>query len=221
MPLDASNFYLIRSTSGVSVLVGRGEEAPIITGGGSRFNTITRPRRRSIVQWDGDDPYTMDVSIMLDGWGGRPGFTRSLHSVEADVARINQMHQSQGDLVPPVQVFVDGALPVKGARWVIVGIDWGTRTIWEADNRGAGHRVRQDAVLHLLQYVAETDLKINKMPPMTTRYQVKAGETLAMIAAKHGITLQTLKDANGIRDAKSVKTQQIIYIPPSVNQGKN
>ena len=223
MPLDARNYYLIRSTSGVSVMVRRGTAPPQIVGGGARFNTIERPRRKSVVQWVGDDPYQMDLAVLFDGYGiGRYGM--DMKSVETDIARVNQMHNSQGDLVPPVQVFIDGAVPVKGAKWVITGIDWGggDNVIWQADSsRSAGYRLRQDATLHLLQYVQETSLQLNKMPPMTTRYQVKANQSLDMIAAQNGISLQVLKDANGIRDAKSVKTGQIIYIPPNVGQGKN
>jgi hypothetical protein len=220
MPLDARNYYLIRASSGVSVLVRRGDGLPQITGGGARFNTINRPRRKSIVQWDGDDPYTMDVPVMFDGWStGKYGMTST--SIEADVARVNQMRQSPGDLVPPVQVFVDGAVPVKGATWVITGIDWGTATIWQADKFGRGYRLRQDAVLHLLQYVAETDLKLNRMPAMTTRYRVKTQESLDHIAAQSGVSTSAIKIANGIRDGKTVKTNQILYIPPSLNQGKN
>jgi LysM repeat protein len=183
-------------------------------GGGARFNTINRPRRSSIVQWDGDDPYQMDLSIMLDGW-------KINASVEADVARINQMRFSSGTLVPPVQVYVDGALPVKGATWIIMGIDWGSRTIWDSDTRGTGHRLRQDAVLHLLQYVQETDLKLNKMPAMTTRYMVHEGETLQMIAANKGVTVSAIKVANGLRDGKTIKKGQVLYIPPSLYQGQN
>lgn len=218
MPLDASKFYLIRASSGISVMVKRGDGLPTITGGGSNYNTIQRPRRKSIVQWTGDDPYTMDVPIMIDGWAtGTYGMTHK--NMEADVARINQMRFSPGDLVPPVQVFIDGAVPVKGATWVITGIDWGTAAIWQADAKGAGHRLRQDAILHLLQYVQETDLKINKMPAMTTRYVVKAKETIQMVAAKRGVTVNAIKVANGIRDGK--KLPPVIYIPPSLNQGKN
>src|SRR6516225_12217618 len=99
MPLDARNYYLIRASSGVSVLVKRGDGLPQITGGGARFNTINRPRRKSIVQWDGDDPYTMDVPIMFDGWStGRYGMISV--SIEADTAKVNQMRQSPGDLIP-------------------------------------------------------------------------------------------------------------------------
>jgi len=201
-------------------MVRRGVDVPQITGGGARFNTIERPRRKSVVQWVGDDPYSMDVSVMFDGYStGRYGMQQV--SVEMDIRKVDQMRVSKGSLVPPVQVFIDGALPVKGATWVITGIDWGTETIWNTDARGRGYRLRQDATIHFLQYVQETSLQLNKMPPMTTRYQVKANQPLDMIAAQNGISLQVLKDANGIRDAKSVKTGQIIYIPPNVGMGKN
>lgn len=211
MPLDASTYYIIRSLpNGPSVMVVRGEEAPKITGGGARWNTIERPRRTSMVQWVGNDPYSMDLSIMIDGWvDGR--------SVENDVAKINQMFHSPADLAPPRPIVIEGAVPVKGARWIISSIDWGDRTIWQPDGRGKGYRTRQDAVLHLLQFVPETTLK--KLTPTTGLkiHTVKAGETGRNIARKHGVTTAAIKKANNKRDLKTLKTGDKIKIPPTVS----
>lgn len=208
--LDARASYLIRTSSGASVLCRRGTEAPKITAGGARYTTIERPRRRSTIQWAGDDPYRMDVPVLLDGWAD--GL-----SVEPQCAQINQMKQSKGDLVPPVEVYVDGALPVKGARWVVEDITWGDMVIWSARS-GAGFRLRQDAVLHLLQSVALSVLQLDRPPSATTPYIIKSGDTLASIASKHGITVAAIKKANNIRDPKQItrKVGATILLPPSV-----
>ena|SRR5215831_2753122 len=209
MPLDASRYYIFRSLpTGPQVMVMRGESPPQITGGGAKWNTIERPRRTSMVQWTGNDPYTMDVSIMIDGWADN-------RSVENDVARINQMFHSPADLSPPRPIAIDGAVPVKGARWIITGIDWGDRTIWVPDQKGKGYRQRQDAVLHLLQFIPETVL--NKLQPTTGLkiHTVKAKETVRTIARKHGVTTHDIKKANNIRDVKVVKPGQKIKVPPS------
>lgn len=211
MPLDVSKYFLLTpQPTGQPIQVGRGSDAPVITGGGARWTTVERPRRVSIVQWDGDDPYTMDVSIMIDGW-------TSGTNVEDTIAQVNQLHQSSGDLSPPPYVTITGAVPVKGATWVITGIDWGTSTIWGADSKnGKGYRLRQDAVIHFLQWVPETVLQRN--PVGATRpYRVPAGATLASIATKFGVTVASILQASGIRDPKSVKPGDTIKIPPKVS----
>lgn len=204
--VNASTQYVIRSTTGASVTCLRGQDAPTLVSGGARYNVVTRPRRKSTIQWDGDDPYRMDLSIVLDGFVDNK-------LIESDVAKLNQMMQSQGDFTPPVQVFITGAVPVKGARWVIESIDWGTSmVIWNPSGR-----LRQDAVIHLLQYVPQTVLQTVRPPSATTPYRIKAGDTLASIAARYQVTESALKSQNKIRDPKTIKTKigQLLLIPPS------
>jgi LysM repeat protein len=153
----------------------------------------------------------MDLSIMFDGWVGNV-------SVEKDIQELNRMFLPNADLTPPRTIMIDGPTPVKGAKWVIEGIDWGTRTIWRSGKGWTkGERLRQDATVHLLQIVPETVLK--KLSPTTglTIHTVKSGETVRKIAAKHGVSVAAIKKANKIRDPKTVKTGQTIKVPPSTS----
>ena len=161
------------------------------------------------MEWDGDDPYRMDVPILLDGWAKR-------QTVENDVAKLNQMMQSPNDLTPPVQVYIDGAVPVKGAKWVIETIDWvyNSMVIWTTDARGGGYRVRQDAIVHLLQFVAPKVLQVNT-PNQGVPIVVKAEQTLATIAKDFNIGVDAILKANGKRDSKSVKTGDHLILPAS------
>jgi LysM repeat protein len=206
MPLDVSKYYLIRSSSGANVLAMRGDGLPKIVSGGARYNVVNRPRRKSTVEWDGDDPYRMDLPIMLDGWIKRT-------SVEFDVARINQMFRSPGDFVTPVTVLVDGAVPVKGAKWVVEGIDWGDQAIWATDARGQGYRLRQDAIIHLLQFVEPSVLKV--AIPNSTAFQIvtKVQQTIEQIAREWNISAQAILKANNLRDSKSVKANTHLIVP--------
>ncbi len=211
MPLDASNYYIISALpDGPSIMCRRGEQAPKIVSGGARYNLVERPRRTSMVQWVGNDPYRMDVSIMIDGWADS-------RSVERDVAIVNQMFHSPADLAPPRTIVIEGAVPVKGAKWIIEGIDWGDRVIWVPDGRGKGVRRRQDALLHLLQFIPETVLQ--KLTPTTGLkiHKVKTGETGRSIARKHGVTTSSIKKANNKRDLKTIKPGDTLKIPPSVS----
>jgi hypothetical protein len=214
MQLDANKYYLIRATNGASVMCWRGDSSPKLVSGGARYNVVNRARRRSTVQWDGDDPYRMDVSILLDGW------MRNI-SVEHDVALLNNMRQSPGDLVPPVQVFVDGALPVKGGTWVMEGIDWGDMVLWSntssdrmGEYHGAGYRLRQDAVLHLLQYIQPKILQVSA-PNSGVSIVLKAEQTLQNIANDFNTSVNAIIRANGKRDSKAVKTGEHLIIPSS------
>jgi len=200
---------MLRASNGANITVLRGMSAPQITGGGARWTTIQRPRRVGQIQWDGDDPYTMDVPILFDGWSqGR--------SVERDIQWVNQMMHSPGDWVAPVTIRITGALPVKGGVWVITGIDYGDMAIWDADRHGKGFRLRQDATLHLLQYLPETVLQFSRKPGTTTPYVVRSGETIASIAAKWRVTPAELRKKNGIRDGKTIKAGQHLLVPPSL-----
>lgn len=209
MPLDANRFYLIRATNGASLMVRRGNDPPKITGGGARYNVIERPRRRSTVQWMGDDPYRMDVPILIEGWPDR--------DIEVDVSKINKLVHSPGNLVPPTQIYIDGGLPVKGAKWVVEGIEWGSMVIWSSKG-GKGHRLRQDCTLRLLQTVSPSVLRMNQAPTANLPYIVKTGDTAASIAKDHGVSTNDIKKANQpMRDVKVVanKVGSTILVPPS------
>ena len=212
MPLDASRYYQFRATNGASVLCWRGEGSPKLISGGARYDVINRARRKSSVQWNGDDPYRMDVPILLDGW-------MSHTSVEHDVALLNNMMQSPGALIPPVQVYMDGALPVKGSKWVVEGIDWGDMVIWSNDTtsrtgeyHGTGYRVRQDAIVHLLQFVEIQTLQVNT-PNISVPVVTKSGQSLAKLAKQYNVSVSDIQKTNNIRDSKSPKVGTRLIIP--------
>jgi membrane-bound lytic murein transglycosylase D len=55
-------------------------------------------------------------------------------------------------------------------------------------------------------------------PPQITatrRHQVKAGDTLSMIAARYGVTADALQKANGIRSPKTLRIGMWLVIPPT------
>ena len=54
---------------------------------------------------------------------------------------------------------------------------------------------------------------------MSVPYRVTSGETLAMIAAKKGVTVDSIRVANNLRDGKKIKAGQRLMIPPPI--GKN
>lgn len=202
--MDIEVFYeFTRQDTGASVQVKRDADAAKLVGVGGRWNIVNRPRRQSFVTWDGDDLYTMDVPILFDGFD-------TTRSMEDAISILNQMRIKTDDYSPPPTVKIEGALPVKNATWVIEGIDFGDE-IWHE----SGFRLRQSAIVHLLQYITADALQI-KAPATSKVINVKDGDTLKSISkAQYGTPIywSAIKKANSIRDPKKLpKTLRIPVI---------
>lgn len=169
------NFYNFRSSSGLSVAMLRGSDPPKITGGTGGWEIQSRPRRVGITVWQGRDPYSLDIPILFDAY-------RSGASLEADIARLNQMAIGS-DLHQPPTVKIDGALPIKGnVSWIISSIEWGTNVFW--DQQGdQPYRTRQDAVVKVIQY-NPVDRLVVQNAGHPNQYVTKRGETLRKVAQK-------------------------------------
>ena len=209
MPPDRF-LYTFRSSEGAQVKMLRGDAAPKMTGGGGGWTTVDRPRRISLTQWTGREPYRMDVPILFDGW-------RENRSVEEDISRLNKMQMGH-DYDPPPTLHVDGALPIKGAKWVIESIEWGDDVIWSHSSRGKYFRLRQDAVVHLMQFQETTTIHITVVKFIPNYYEVmRDGETLKSIAkAMYGNAnkWKDIKKANPkIRDPNKIKKHTKLRIP--------
>lgn len=211
--MDQSQYYQINAIDDkTSVVVRRGASAAKITGGGARWKTVNRPKRTSIVLFEGSDPYTVDMPIIIDGWA-------ESDSIEADIAKLNQMKFSHSSLVRPTRVRIDGAMPVKGATWVIADIQWGDNVIWHTDGDKT-FRYRQDCVVQLLQYIPEVALTgIKPFKANDKIVTVKKGQTVKSAAGGDPSKAKAIQKANGIRDPKTVKTGSTLRIPARSGTG--
>jgi len=207
---DKGVYYrIVRLDTKTDRLVLRDAASPKLVSVGGRWNVVNRPRRVSFTSWEGSDPYRMDLPILMDGWD-------DIESVQDDIHFINELRLAQDPFVPPPQIRVYGALPVSSdisGGWVVESIDFGDNVIWHE----SGYRLRQDAVLHLLQYIPVKSLEIK--PGSTAHmHTVKPGETLKSISKDEYGTTQywsAIKNANGIRDGK--KLPKKLKIPPIVS----
>jgi nucleoid-associated protein YgaU len=151
----------------------------------------------------------MDVPILFDGY-------RYGTSVELDIRRF-QLMAIGSDFNPPPTVKIDGALPVSGATWVITSIDWGTEVFWSQTQRGQYFRLRQDAIVHLLQFQAEERLKITITNSLPNHYIAAKGDTLQGISKAmygNGSRWKEIKAANpSIRDPNKIPAGKSIRIP--------
>jgi len=202
-------FYVFTADTGSVVRVLRGPDPPKMTGGMGGWQIINRPRRSGITQWTGYEPYQMEVSVMFDGWHAQ-------ESVEDDIRRLNMM-QTGSDYQPPPTIKIDGALPVAGAIWVISTIDWGDIVYWKQSPTGEFNRYRQDAVVHLLQYVAEERLVLRNVG-LPHQYTVfRKGMSLRDVAKEMYGSPKRWKEiqkANSkIRDPNNIPTKTTLRIP--------
>ncbi len=169
--LNMRYYYTFSASNGLTVTCFRGDGPPKMTGGGGGWEIEDRPRRIGLTLWKGRQPYQMEVPVLVDNLG---------ESIEADVAALNQMQMGY-DLVDPPSVRIAGAVPIKNIRWVIDGIDWGDDVIWE--QRGSTPaRIRQDAVVKLIQFEPEVMVTVRNTPPIPNVYITKEGDTLKTAA---------------------------------------
>jgi hypothetical protein len=202
-------YYVFTADTGSVVRVLRGPDPPKMTGGAGGWQIINRPRRVGITQWTGFEPYQMEVPVFFDGWHAQ-------ESVEDDIRRLNQM-QLGSDYQPPPTVSIDGALPVVGATWVISTIDWGDIVYWKQMPTGDFVRLRQDAIVHLLQYVAEERLLLRNVGLPHTYTVFRKGVSLRDVAKEMYGSPKRWKDiqkANPkIRDPNNIPTRTTLRIP--------
>ena len=63
------------------------------------------------------------------------------------------------------------------------------------------------------QVPAESVLNLPNESNSATYHSVKAGETLASIAKRYGVSAEKLRTANGLDAAATLKSEQLLYIP--------
>lgn len=63
------------------------------------------------------------------------------------------------------------------------------------------------------QVPAESVLNLPIESNSATYHNVKAGETLASIAKRYGVSAEKLRSANGLDAVATLKSQQLLYIP--------
>jgi hypothetical protein len=158
-----------------------GPEGARVAAGYGEWETTGRPRQMSITEWKGQRPYELTIDALYDGWSNP---RRSVGYVDGEIAKLERLATRQPGLQTPPSLKTYGAIPHANLRWVIDNIEWGDRMADVA----TGHRWRQQATIHLVQYVAP-DVIIERprgaaTPKGTRRYVIARGDTLQRIATK-------------------------------------
>lgn len=228
MPSNAQKITLITAQPPARVTALRGKTSPTPVGGGSRWNNVNRPRRKSLTEFDGVDPYQIQLSLMLDG-------VATSASVEHDCQTLERMWQPAGDRLEPPLVIVVGGVPRPDLTYVITGLEWDTVDVMWSQQL---YRIRQQVTVTLLEYVADDRLATSSAAARARQqavaaaaaaarasgvggsvvhtYVVRSGDTLTSIAARllgDASRWKDIADLNDIRDPHQITVGETIRIP--------
>jgi hypothetical protein len=212
-------FVTLKSTApNIQLRVLLGADGGKITDGYGLWTTVPRPRRLNITQYDGRNPFGMDLHIVIDKF-------RTNESIEVECSALERLALPPRTNAEPPILRVLGAVPHSDLSWVVTEIDWRS-VIRRAD----GKRTRQEAMVKLLRYVkpdrVNTDTAAQKarekgsggQAPKLKTWKVQRGDTLSKIAASPKVygdasKWRKIADANKIRDPKALKIGQTLVIP--------
>jgi hypothetical protein len=208
--------FVSKHINDVTVLKG---DAPIkVTDGFGGWTVVDRPHRRGLTVFTGPQPFRMDVPVLFDGWQKHTG-------QEHEISRLSRMGRMQGEEDEPPVIRVRGyGIPDTGVdKWVIENIQWGDNVIWDRSSKGDLVRLRQDATVQMMEYVAPDRIKLARLASQKPgsgiwpkHYVIHHHDTLQKIAKKfyHDHTKwKIIAQANGIHDPKHLKSGRIITIP--------
>lgn len=186
---------------------------PQPTNGYGGWEILGRVRRRAILEWDGGQPWKIDVNLILWNPGG---------SVEDDCDRLEEMAISPSPLQPPPTVIASGPFSkaTGAAKFVIADLAWG-----DAHVLASGDRWQQFVTVSLLQKADEafvqTATKAAKSAAKnTSSYVVKSGDTLDSIAkdqlgdVKRKTEIVALNLGTLGKDPRNLKPGVKILLPP-------
>jgi hypothetical protein len=158
---------IIAKSRQVDITVQMGDGPATITGGLGGWKTVERLDDIAFSSWEGQEPLTQDVPILLDGAG------RNAQSVERELNTIFKLGRDfSGPRSAPPVFTLYGPIYYPGKNWVLGdgGIELGTDDTWREDD---GTLIRQSLVLHMIEYVNPNQIKRNK------HHDVKPAEEVA------------------------------------------
>lgn len=190
--------------------------AQITSGFGSIWETLSRPQKKAIVRFVGQDPIGIDVPVFFDGFPEG----RSIES-QLDTLIWSALPKEGDEGMYPGTVFrVFGPIPFPGKRYVIADIEWPADGTIISDN---GHIQRQAAVLKLIEYVPADGAKVKRKRRLAigsfrqnTIEVITDKETWRSLAARYGGSAKEWAKANGNKPrdvAKKLKKGRTVRVP--------
>lgn len=194
-------------------------DPPVMGGGGGGWITTDRWGRKSITSWSGVQPRSLTFSALFDAkFAGK-------EDIESDIDELEAMYAPRGDYNAPRHITVVGASPGTNLVWLINDLQW-KPSLRTSD----GKRRIAPCDIVLLEFVDPDEVirPTKRASDASNRkrvYIVKAGDTLASIAAKQLGDARLAPDIRrenlpALRDARSLKPKMQILLPAG-KLGKN
>lgn len=216
----AAGFITMRSSSPpMSFSAMMGGNGAVVDGGYGGWSVVNRPKKVGMTQWDGREPFSMQIELIIDGW-------RSGEPVEIRCTTLERMALPPVPGAQPPTLRISGNLPHTDLTWALNGIEWGA----SLRDPKTGLRLRQIATIKLLQFVDEDRVKIQpaaekargknlkpgKESAKIRTVVVSKGDTLPSIAARvygdHS-RWREIAELNNIRDGRNIKVGAKLRLP--------
>lgn len=136
-----------------------GDDAPRFSGGTARWSTIDRPRRKSLTQFNGEDPWTCTLKVMFDAF--------PFGDVEPLIRLVeDRMHRPDSRIEPDLLSLTGAPMSAHSDLvWVLAGID----DSGLVERRGDGRRCRQELTLTFMEYTSPELIVRHKSPAEAAR----------------------------------------------------
>lgn len=186
------------------------DQDAVPSGGYGGFQVTPRPKKAALTVWQGRDPFTLTIPMLLHRHG---------NSIEDEIHDLGVLSSGTSRGAPP-QVNVQGAILVPthaGRDWTIEDLQWGA-----ARRRRNGTITRQEVTVVLQEFVDDTSLPTSTEDTLRNgrtiirHYRVKHGDTLLSIAARELGDAKRWTDIavlNGLRSSGQLKPGRLIRLP--------
>lgn len=185
--------------------------AVVPTAGYGGWSKVARPLRRSLTEWQGRDPLSVEVPFLIDGLNHASG-----KAVDKEFRDLEKLAGLDGNNEPslvwlksnPDFLIPHGFEVAPKTKWFIEALSWSADTVITSRE---GRRLRIGGTMTLTQYVEDSRLeklkrgKPHKGSGRLNWYRIKVGDTLPKIAARKDVygdhrKWKLIAKANKVRD---------------------
>jgi LysM repeat protein len=191
-----------------------GPTNPIVAGGYGTWELQKRPHRKSLTNWTGHDPFTMNLDLMIFE---DINDQISIEGRIRDLERMAMPDRANTPVRPPVVRITGEMVPHNDLPWVIQDMTWGVTL----RNLSTFHRYQQQVTISLLEFITGSEVEqTNALPghgvPKYRTYTVRRGDTLQSIAKKllgDSSRWKEIARLNHINDPRHLTIGQKLRVP--------
>ena len=160
----ADRYYVtFTSQTGTTVRVLLDAPSPELTGGFGGWEVIDRPKRSGLTRFKGKEPFAQSIAVLFDG-------VEDDEDQEPMIADLISMTEPRTALETPPTLTVDGTVVRSDIpAWVIQNITFSTDNVIWTMLGGSPRRLRQPAVVELLEFIDDTVILTQPTPAVASK----------------------------------------------------